>query len=113
MSQFTPEWDTHRPDDYRPESSGPYTQPTPVQPAKPPRYAWGTFITVAVLVALFIVGLAVSASRDDTVVPVPNSGTTWTGYDLPSQRSDPTLGGLAPNQRFTPQAHKPGPPVVR
>jgi hypothetical protein len=87
-----------RPDDYRPESAGPYTPPpTPPEQSKPPRYAWGTFITVAVLLVLFIIGLAVSASRDDTVVPVPNSGTAST---TPAPA------------RFTPQAHKPYKPAA-
>lgn len=127
MNQWTPEWDTRppRPDDYRPETPGPYTSPQPnlsdpYKPVKPPR--WSVVFLVGVLGALLIIGLYVSASRDNTVVEIPNTvinptrSPSGTAYDLPGQQSDPTLGGLAPsggNARFAPQAHKPGPPVVR
>lgn len=102
MNQWGPGWDTHppindhRPDDYRAESPGPYTSPPnlPIPRPRPPRYGWGTAITVATLVALFIIGLAVSASRDDEVVQIPN-----------------TVLNPTPPIHFTPQVHKPGPPV--
>lgn len=126
MNQWTPEWDTRppRPDDYRTETPGPYTSPqtdlpspTSPEPIKPPR--WSVIFLVAALGALLIVGLYVSASRDDTVVEIPNTvinptrSPSGTAYDLSGQQSDPTLGGLAPasGTRFAPQAHKPGPPV--
>lgn len=124
MNQWGPGWDVHsqyesRPDDYRVEANGPYTSPPePAESSKPPRYGWGTFITVAVLAVLFVIGLAVSASRDDEVVQIPNTVLNPTrtpavsGYSLPSQRSDPTLSGLVPPSHFTPQAHKPGPPAT-
>lgn len=118
MNQWSPEWDMRppteiepRPDDYRPETPGPYTSPPTPDPPKRPRL--GALVIAGVLGALFIVGLAVSASRDDTVVELPNTvinPTPRTAYDMPSQQSDPTLSGLAPlPTRFTPQAHKPGP----
>lgn len=78
MNQHTPEWDTPpRPDDYRAEVPGPYTRPhprlpDPYQTVKPPR--WGVVTMIGALGALLIGGLFVSASRDNTPVPVPNSG---------------------------------------
>ena len=101
MNQWGPGWDVHpqydsRPDDYRVAADGPYTSPTePVSSSKPPRYGWGTAITLAVLAALFIIGLAVSASRDDEVVQIPNT----------------VLHPTPAPSHFTPQAHKPGPGV--
>lgn len=90
-----------RPDDYRAETNGPYTSPTePTAASKPPRYGWGTFITLAVLGVLFVIGMAVSASRDDEVVQIPNTVL----HPTPTPTPTPT--------HFTPQAHKPGPPAT-
>lgn len=98
MNQWTPEWDTHppRPDDYRAETPGPYTPPKPGpatrEPVRPP--AWSVLAVIGACAALLIGGLYLSASRDTEPVPIPNS-TSFTP---------------AP-ERFTPNAHKPGPPV--
>lgn len=99
MNHWFPDWDTPaRPDDYRAETRGPYTPPTPSpaprEPVRPP--AWSVLAIVGACAALLIGGLYLSASRDTEPVPIPNT-TTLTETPAP--------------ERFTPNAHKPGPPV--
>lgn len=86
MSQWGPGWDYHphpgqpappvvetqpSPDDYRPETPGPYTSPPDPFPHKPRRH--GLLVALGALGGLTIFGLWISATTDSEVVQIPNS----------------------------------------